>query len=279
MAEITLPVREEVTCLVDVMLLGRRYIAIGTAIHSEEDEDDIDEAHTRAKEGRVMLVSPDFDQPPARWTINTECEIKTVGAVRDITTVHGFLAVAAASKVSIHRYETGKDLVEVSSFASTFIAQSLCTSPPSRQKTEETLIVGDGMRSILILDVDEESGKIWGDDRDMATHQVSTLSNIYDQGPGVVVADVRHLSSGSKVRYMTDYLVGLLECPDVPSKRPDRTSSHIRSTRRSDPLPIRFIRPSDDRIRGDLPRSGLRNLRRSIRDDWGIIRLCRQSFR
>lgn len=195
-----LPIREEVTCLADVMLLGRRYIAIGTAIHSDDDEDDFDETHARAKEGRVLLISPDYDQPPARWTINTECELKTVGAVRDITTVHGFLAVAAASKVSIHRYDpstgagsgSGKDLVEVSSFSSTFVAQSLCISPPSKLKTEETLIVGDGLRSILILDIDEESGKIWSDDRDMATHQVSTLSTIKDQGPGVVVADVRH---------------------------------------------------------------------------------------
>ena len=194
LAEMTLPIREEVTCLADVMLVGRRYIAVGTAIHSAEDEDDFDETHARAKEGRVLLISPDFDQPPARWTINTECEIKTVGAVRDITTIHGFLAIAAASKVSIHRYDNGtglgKDLVEVSSFSSTFVAQSLCISPPSKQKAEETLIVGDGLRSVLILDVDEETGKIWSDDRDMATHQVSTLSTITDQGPGVVVADV-----------------------------------------------------------------------------------------
>lgn len=142
-----------------------------------------------SKEGRVLLISPDFDQPPAKWTINIECETKTVGGVRDIATIHGFLAVASASKVSLNRYD-GTGLTEVSNFASTFVAQSLCTAPPSKHKAEEALIVGDGMRSILVLDVDEASGKIYGDDRDMATHQVSTLSGISDQGSGVVVADV-----------------------------------------------------------------------------------------
>ena len=248
LAEMTLPVREEVTCLADVMLLGRRYIAVGTAVHSGDDEDDFDDTHARAKEGRVLLISPDFDQPPARWTINTECELKTVGAVRDITTIHGFLAVAAASKVSIHRYDpgtgsnsgstsgSGKDLVEVSSFASTFVAQSLCISPPSKLKTEETLIVGDGLRSILILDIDEESGKIWSDDRDMATHQVSTLSTIKDQGPGVVVADVRPRTqnccddSPNFSDFKTDLDPGLLQRVDIPTQRPNRTSSHIRFT-------------------------------------------------
>lgn len=182
------------------MLLGRRYLVVGTAIHADDEEvqDAIDGGTARAKEGRVILISPDFDQPPAKWTINIECETKTVGAVRDIATIHGFLAIASASKVSINRYD-GTGLTEVSSFASTFIAQSLCTTPSSKHKADESLVIGDGMRSILTLDVDEESGKIYGDDRDMATHQVSTLSTISDQGSGVVVADVGGFAPWSSI--------------------------------------------------------------------------------
>lgn len=199
---------EEVTCLADVMLLGRRYIAIGTAIHLiESGDDELDDTHSNAKEGRVLLISPNFDQPPAKWTINIETEIKTVGAVKDITTIHGFLAIAASSKVSIHRYNPNEGLEEVSTFSSTFVAHSLCTSPPSKQRKEDTLIVGDGLRSILALDIDEQTGKIYSDDRDMATHQVSTLSSINDQGPGVVVADVRSHPSLGLITYQSAQLM------------------------------------------------------------------------
>ena len=47
------------------------------------------------------------------------------------------------------------------------------------------------MRSIFVLEVDESSGEIFGDQRDMATHSVTALEGIRDGGDGVIIADVR----------------------------------------------------------------------------------------
>jgi DNA damage-binding protein 1 len=50
--------------------------------------------------------------------------------------------------------------------------------------------VGDGMRSVFVLDVDEGNGVIHGDQRDMGTCQVLGMEGVKDGGEGVVVADV-----------------------------------------------------------------------------------------
>jgi DNA damage-binding protein 1 len=142
-----------------------------------------------AKEGRLILLDPVYDQSTATWTLTQVAETKTIGAVNDIAIIHEFLAYAAASKVAILKYEDDV-LTELSTFSSTFIAQSLFTAPPSKHQAEEKLIVGDGMRSVLMLEIDDESGMIYGDDRDMATHQVVALAGIKDRGQGLVVADV-----------------------------------------------------------------------------------------
>jgi hypothetical protein len=83
------------------------------------------------------------------------------------------------------------------------------------------------MRSVLMLEVDDESGMIYGDDRDMATHQVVALAGIKDRGQGVVVADVSY----SDFAVVQANSTGLFQYPDIPPKGQDRTSSHIRSTR------------------------------------------------
>lgn len=46
------------------------------------------------------------------------------------------------------------------------------------------------MRSVFVLDVDEGSGLIYGDQRDMATHCVLGMEGIKDGGTGVVISDV-----------------------------------------------------------------------------------------
>jgi hypothetical protein len=46
------------------------------------------------------------------------------------------------------------------------------------------------MRSVFALEVDEASGAIIADQRDMATHQVTALHGIQDVGQGVIIADV-----------------------------------------------------------------------------------------
>lgn len=158
---------------------------------SEDQDDDLvfEENIHPAKTGRLLLLDPVLDRSTSTWTLNTVTQITTIGAVNDITVIHEFLAYAAASKVSIMKFEDDA-LQELSSFSSTFIAHSLFTAPPSKYQAEEKLIVGDGMRSVLMLEIDDESGMIYGDDRDMATHQVVALAGVKDRGQGVVVADV-----------------------------------------------------------------------------------------
>jgi DNA damage-binding protein 1 len=89
----------------------------------------------------------------------------------------------------IHKFEDGA-LTELSRFSSTFVAQCLYTAPPWKHQAQEKLVVGDGMRSIIVLEIDDESGAIFSDQRDMATHQVSTMSSVKDRGQGTVIADV-----------------------------------------------------------------------------------------
>ena len=60
----------------------------------------------------------------------------------------------------------------------------------SKLHNQDRLVVGDGMRSVFVLEVDDESGMIFGDQRDMATHSVTALECIRDGGDGVVIADV-----------------------------------------------------------------------------------------
>lgn len=184
--------REEVTCIQSVLLRNQHYMAVGTTVQPADD--DLADLHASssslAKEGRVLLISPTVDPSTGQWSLDTDSECKTVGGVAAMTTIHGFLAVAAASTVTIYRYD-GTELKQVSSFASIFIAADLYMLPPTKFKDEECLVVGDGMRSIIVLDIDEESGIIHDDDRNMATHQVRTMTGISDQGPAMVVADVR----------------------------------------------------------------------------------------
>jgi len=52
------------------------------------------------------------------------------------------------------------------------------------------LIIGDGMRSVIVLDVDEGSGEVLGNEKDMATHGVKALEGVKDGGEGVVISDV-----------------------------------------------------------------------------------------
>jgi DNA damage-binding protein 1 len=187
----TLGLREEMSSISEVLLNEKYYIAVGTALLSEDEDVDLvyEENTTPAKEGRLLLLDPVHDRSTGTWSLDLVTEMTTVGAVNDITRIHEFLAYAAASKVSIMKLDDDT-LTELSSFSSTFIAHSLFTAPPSKHQAEEKLIVGDGMRSVLMLEVDDESGMIYGDDRDMATHQVVALAGIKDRGQGVVVADV-----------------------------------------------------------------------------------------
>jgi DNA damage-binding protein 1 len=99
--------REVVTCLQPVMLLGRLYLAAGTAIFSSDAdfEDAVldNEYRVTAKEGRVLVVEPDKE-------MSVVTTLKTVGPVHDLKVIHGFLAVAAASRVSQEIRNANPDL-------------------------------------------------------------------------------------------------------------------------------------------------------------------------
>ncbi len=95
-------------------------------------------------------------------------------------------------QVMIYRLDPNPpNLIELSAFSSAFIAQHLHVAARSKLHNEERLVVGDGMRSVFVLEVDEETANIYGDQRDMATHSVTALEGIRDGGDGVVIADVR----------------------------------------------------------------------------------------
>jgi DNA damage-binding protein 1 len=90
--------REVITTLQPVVLLGRSYLAVGTAIFSSEAdfEDAVldNEYRVTAKDGRVMIIEPTAE-------VNMITLLKTNGPVHDLKVIHGFLAVAAASRVSL----------------------------------------------------------------------------------------------------------------------------------------------------------------------------------
>lgn len=96
-ASTPLQTREIITCLQPVLLLGRPYLAVGTAIFgSDADFEDAvldDEYRVTAKKGRVMILEPDQELAVVTTT-------ETLGPVHDLKVIHGFLAIAAASRVS-----------------------------------------------------------------------------------------------------------------------------------------------------------------------------------
>ena len=101
--------REEITTIQSVFLLGKQYIAIGTAIFATEEEYDESTftgsaAVIHAREGRVLLVEPRMGVVDGvdgeEWKVEVVCVEKTVGPVHALAVLHGFLVIAAASKVS-----------------------------------------------------------------------------------------------------------------------------------------------------------------------------------
>lgn len=91
----------------------------------------------------------------------------------------------------MHRLDHNSvELEETSSWASAYVISSLSVLPPSHIRPEGALIVGDGMRSVIVLNVDEGDGMIYDDERNMATHGVAALGLLKDKGDAVVVSDV-----------------------------------------------------------------------------------------
>lgn len=144
-------------------------------------------------------------------------------------------------------------LVELSAFSSAFIAQHLSVAPRTSEHPEDRLVVGDGMRSIFVLDVDEGSGEIFGDQRDMATHCVLGMEGVRDGGAGVVVSDVSEPK--------TELIPGPLESPYLPLQAGDRNGCFVRAARGRGAIPSWLARTAYIRTGRHQPGSPLRDCR------------------
>ncbi|WWC95424.1 hypothetical protein V866_002287 [Kwoniella sp. B9012] len=192
LAELPLKLREEITSLKAVLLNGQKYLCAGTAIlpsdEEEKNEYDDEDSYINVKQGRLMLIDI-LQNEKQEWEFKVVVEKTVEGPIYDLEVVHGFLAVASGSKVSINRLSPNPStLTEVSSFSSAFLASYL-TVVPSDIDNEDRLVLGDGMRSIIVLSIDEGSGKIYDDTRDLATHQVTAMGRVRDGGEGIVIGD------------------------------------------------------------------------------------------
>jgi len=104
LVEMPLDSREQVTSLNSVFLLGRQYLSVGTALFSDDETDEYSHGAGMiyAKEGKLYLV--EVRRAGKDWEIAVKTSIETRGAVHDTAVIHGFLAVASASKVSTIAY-------------------------------------------------------------------------------------------------------------------------------------------------------------------------------
>ncbi|KAL7425176.1 hypothetical protein Q5752_000864 [Cryptotrichosporon argae] len=225
--EVPVPPRSEITVVEHVFLRGAHHVALGLAVF---DTDDAFEDATydgpgalKAGAGRIVVYeltggAGDGTADAAAVALRKVASEDTLGPVHDVAVIHGFLAVAAASKVSILRLDfmSLSRFTEIAAFHFAFVARHLhvLPAPPSssstsaslvepasgrsgshadalanQRATEDRLLVGDGMRSVFVVEVDEESGQIIGDLRDLSTHGVRALDVVADGGQAVVVVD------------------------------------------------------------------------------------------
>ncbi|EIW71360.1 hypothetical protein TREMEDRAFT_71141 [Tremella mesenterica DSM 1558] len=196
--------REIVTTIAYVTLGDQNLLAVGIATFSEDDEDlpdDLDMVTISAQSGRLVLYEPVVDQDSAEPNLIELTSVGLESAVNDIKVIKNLLAVATGSNVTIYKHEKASHLlIPTSRFASAFVAKSLVVAPPDKLHPEERLVVGDGMRSIFVLDIDEGTGMIMGDERDMATHSVMAMEGLRDGGQAVIVADAHSNISTFRLR-------------------------------------------------------------------------------
>jgi hypothetical protein len=78
--------------------MSRHYLAIGTAVLGPDSDPGLyGEGLVTAKEGKMYLFEP-FKNDNG-WDLRLVTLMKTIGPVYDIEVIHGFLTVAAGSKV------------------------------------------------------------------------------------------------------------------------------------------------------------------------------------
>lgn len=191
LSDFQLPERETVASVNAVTIHGRRYILVGTAIFDNDDalEDaTLEDVTSFIATNRGRLLVFQLDESSGSTSLDLVTSQTFNGPVYDTVVIHGFLAVATATKVAILRLTSQPpSLEEAASFAFAFETHHLAVVDIDKEKR---LVVGDAMRSIIVLSVDPESGDIVGDQRDMNAHLVRCLSAVHDVEPGVMIADV-----------------------------------------------------------------------------------------
>ncbi|CAK9784030.1 hypothetical protein CC85DRAFT_281947 [Cutaneotrichosporon oleaginosum] len=199
-----LPEREAVASVNVVFLNERHFIALGTAIFPTAaalDEANIDEVQSfvGVQKGRLLLM--EATELDGRWSLKVVEAVETNGAVFDATVNYGYLAVASANKVSIMKLSKNLQLQETASFTFAFEAHHLTVL--HKDFMRELLILGDAMRSIIVIELDNSSGEIFRDARDMSPHAVralGTVGNLTNDDRHIILAD----GNGNLLTYRMD---------------------------------------------------------------------------
>lgn len=190
LANFQLPEREAVTSVSSALLGGKRYVIVGTAVFPSDEsaeEARLDELSSfiGTDKGRVIIL--EATQRDERWALSTVTSFETSAAVLDCVVIHDFIAIATPAKVSILRLDdTG--LTETSKCTFAFEAHFLAVSKDA--EGTDLLAIGDAMRSILLIDVNPETGVTDWSQRDMSSHGVRALAGLHDGGPSVIISDV-----------------------------------------------------------------------------------------
>lgn len=185
---------EAVTSVNTLRIKGEDFVAVGKAIFESSEE---------AVEARLDEMSSFIHAHEGGLTIYEHKGGKfeelqfmlTEAPPLDCVAIHDFIAFAHGSKVEIWRFtddeevETADNLgfTKLDSCSFAFEAHFLAVS---RGPEGDRLVVGDAMRSILVLDVDKKDGSITRNQRDMSSHAVRALAAVRDDGPGAIVTDV-----------------------------------------------------------------------------------------
>jgi hypothetical protein len=251
LADYKLPSREAITSVNSALVDGKRYVAVGTAVFTSDDaaeEARLDELSSfiQADKGRFVLLEPEL-QDDATWTLKKVTSLDTTAPVLDSVTIHNFIAIATPAKVSILLLDTeidpdaGPILLETAKCTFAFEAHFLAVS---RSPDGDNLVVGDAMRSILVLDIDRDDGSVKWDQRDMSSHAVRALAEVRDDGPGALIADVSYeMKAGWK---LTSFFRTTRTCSRSASRRtlsPPRRSGSTKTWPVSAPAHSRARRP------------------------------------
>lgn len=204
LAQYLLDPTESITALETVVIQGVNFFAVGTAFDASEG------SMNNVKRGRLLLLEAVYSFDDQSWSIKLQGELNVSGPVFAVQPVRDYVAIASQNKVSCVGYGGSTDRLQVtvynalkgsatseivfsetSTWGSAFVAEHLSLAPPDEGSSESsaTLLVGDSMRSVSTLYVND-LGIIGDEKRDLSTHWVTGLHPIKDGGKAAIISDV-----------------------------------------------------------------------------------------